>query len=242
MRAFAPLVVASVFPCIAAAQATTGLVGTVVDTANAPIVDAEIVANGNRRARTDAAGAFRLDGLSSGTVSLRVRRLGFIAMDQDVALREGEVTRIRVMLTPRPVLLDTIAITGDCERFRFSGFACRRRAGNGVYIDQNAIDSINPRFPVDVFRGLYGFRVDAGRIGLVVVPTRGWRCLSTLANGRPPSRANPIPRWPNEILGVEIYAHADSVPREYQHYSWQGATRCSLIPYWTQLPPRNQKR
>jgi hypothetical protein len=241
MRALAASIGALLLPCIAAAQAA-GLTGTVVDTSNAPLVDAEIIANGNRRARTDAAGAFRLDGLSAGTVSLRVRRLGYIAMQQDVSLREGEVAHVRVVLTPRPVMLDTIAITGDCERFRFSGFACRRRAGNGVYIDQNALDSINPRFPVDVFRGLYGFRVDAGRSGLVVVPTRGWRCLATLANGRPPSLANPAPRWPNEILGVEIYAHADSVPKEYQHYSWKGVKRCSLINYWTQLPPRGKKR
>lgn len=242
MRAVAPAIITLLLPCIAAAQTPTGLIGTVVDTSNAPIVDAEVIADGSRRARTDVAGTFRLDGLSGGTVSLRVRRLGYIAMEQDVTLREGQLTNIRVVLTPRPVLLDTIAITADCERFRFSGFACRRRAGNGVYIDQNGIDSINPRFPVDVFRGLYGFRVDAGRSGLVLVATRGWRCLSTLANGRPPSRANPLPRWPNEILGVEIYAYADSVPKEYQHYSWQGMKRCSLVNYWTQLPPRGRKR
>jgi hypothetical protein len=242
MRSPAASIVALLLPCIAAAQATTGLTGTVVDTSNTPIVDAEVIANGNRRARTGAAGAFRLDGLSAGTVSVRVRRLGYIAMEQEATLRAGEVTNIRVVLTPRPVLLDTIAITGECERFQFSGFACRRRGGNGVYIDQNAIDSINPRFPVDVFRGLYGFRVDASPRGLVVVPTRGWHCLTTLANGRPPSLANPAPRWPNEILGVEIYAHGDSVPKVYQHYSWKGSKRCSLINYWTQLPPRNQKR
>jgi hypothetical protein len=242
MRVLAPSILALLIPCIVAAQTTTGLIGTVVDTSNAPIVDAEVIVNGNRRARTDAAGAFRLDALSAGTVSLRVRRLGYIAMQRDVTLRGGEATNIRVVLTRRPVLLDTIAVTGECERFRFSGFACRRRAGNGVYIDQNAIDSINPRFPADVFRGLYGFRVDASPRGLIVVPTRGWRCMSTLANGRPPSLANPLPRWPNEILGVEIYAHADSVPKEYQHYSWKSSMRCSLINYWTQLPPRNQKR
>jgi hypothetical protein len=242
MRSLAASIVTLLVPSIAAAQATTGLIGTVVDTSNAPIVDAEVIANGNRRARTDAAGAFRLDGLSGGTVSLRVRRLGYIAMQQDVTLRQGEVANVRVVLTPRPVLLDTIAIAGECQRFRFSGFACRRREGGGVFIDQNAIDSINPRFPADVFRGLYGFRVDASPAGLRVVPTRGWRCLSTLANGRPPSLANPLPRWPNEILGVEIYAHADSIPKVYEHYSWKGSMRCSLINYWTQLPPRNQKR
>lgn len=243
MRTLAGSLLAMIMPSIVAAQATTGLTGTVVDTANAPIADAEVIVDSNRRARTDAAGAFRLDGLSGGTVSLRVRRLGYMAMQNEVRLRKGEVTNIRVVLTPRPVLLDTIAVTGDCERFRFSGFACRRRAGNGVYIDQNAIDSINPRFPADVFRGLLGFRVDAGPAGLMVVPTSGWRCVSALANGRPPSLANPLPRWPKEMLGVEIYAHADSVPKEYEHYSWgKGAMRCSLINYWTQLPPRRGKK
>jgi hypothetical protein len=241
MRALAVSIVALLLPCVVSAQAT-GLKGTVVDTSNAPIVDAEVIANGNLRARTDTAGAFRLDGLPAGTVSLRVRRLGYIAMQREVTLRAGEVTGIKVILTRRPVLLDTIAITGDCERFRFSGFPCRRRAGKGVFIDQNAIDSINPRFPADVFRGLAGFRVDASPSGLRVVATSGWRCVATLANGRPPNLANPLPRWPNEILGVEIYASADSVPKEYEHYSWKSSMRCSLVNYWTQLPPRGRKK
>lgn len=227
-------------PGVTSAQSAR-IVGTVQDTTGRRIQDAEVIVDGQRRVRTDSAGTFDIVDLRPGEVSLRVRRLGHYPQERDVTVRAGEVTRITIVLDRRPVRLDTVAVTADaaCAMRRFDGFACRRRTGKGVYFDVDAIDSINPRFPEDIFRGQPGFRIDAAPRGLMLVATSGWRCVTKLANGYPPSLQNPLPRWPNEIIGVEIYQRPDDVPGEYQRYI-PPPKRCSLVIYWTQVRPRRR--
>jgi len=212
--------------------------GFVRDTAGRPLADAEVTVN-ERRARTDSSGAFRIADLLAGSYEVRARRIGHIPEVKSVVVREGESASVVFALRRRPVMLDTIRVTAECARFRFEGFVCRRRAGHGAYFDVDAIDSINPRFPQDILRDLPGFRVVAVRNGLGVEPLTGWRCLVQLANGAPISLQNPLPKWPNEIIGVEAYARFDDVPPEYQHYAWRGK-RCSLIVYWTVVRGRKQ--
>lgn len=236
------LILALAQPGLAHAQSTARIVGTVQDTIGIRIADAEIVIDGERRIRTDSSGAFTAADVRAGKVTLRARRIGYFPRELEVTTRAGETTRISIALDRRPVLLDTVAVSAGatCSMRRFEGFACRRRIGKGVYFDVDAIDSINPRYPQDVIRGQPGFRVDAGRgraSPLTVEATSGWRCVRTLVNGYPPTRANQPPRWPNEMIGVEIYADPDDVPEEYQRYIVP-PSRCSMIIYWTQVRPR----
>jgi hypothetical protein len=64
-------------------------------------------------------------------------------------------------------------------------------------------------------------------------------CISSLVDGFPPSPARPIPESPYDLIAVEVYTKADSVPREYQMYTWPSnrdvtrTGRCSVIVYWT---------
>jgi hypothetical protein len=226
---------------LAQAQSTARIAGIVQDTTGIRIADAEIVVDGERRVRTDSSGSFTIADVRIGKVALRARRIGYFPREQEVTTRAGETTRISIALDRRPVLLDTIAVAAgaSCSMRRFEGFACRRRSAKGVYFDVDAIDSINPRYPQDLFRGQPGFRVDAVRGGLGVVATSGWRCLRVLVNGYPPTGANRPPRWPNEIIGVEIYRDPDDVPGEYQRYV-APPRRCSMIIYWTLVRPRRQ--
>jgi hypothetical protein len=237
----AALIVALAVPGVAVAQSTAGIVGTVQDSAGVRIPDVEIVVDGERRLRTDSSGVFEANSLQPGTFKLRARRIGYFPQESKVATRAGETARITIVLERRPVMLDTIAVEAkqECAMRRFEGFACRRRTGKGVYLDIDAIDSINPRFPVDVFRGQPGFRVDAGRSGLVLVATRGWHCIRTLVNGYPPSLQNPVPSWPNTMIAVEMYSSPDDVPEQYQRYILP-PKRCSMIIYWTQVRPRRR--
>jgi hypothetical protein len=102
------------------------------------------------------------------------------------------------------------------------------------------------RSTVDLFRGMPGFRVGATRNGMQPIPTAGWKCLNVLANGMRVTMANPVPTNPDAIIGLEVYAAADSIPAEYSSYAWgtmragrrQVSARCSLIVYWTMVIPK----
>jgi hypothetical protein len=220
-------------------MAQGAIAGAVRDSAGVGLADAEVILDGRRGIRTASTGEFHVMDLRPGKVKLRVRRVGYEPRELEVAVRANEITRVTVVLDRRAILLDTIAVAAStkCAMRTFDGFYCRRKNGSGVFFDVEAIDSVNPRFPADMFRGVEGFRVDASPSGLRAVATTGWRCLRTLANGYPPSLQNPLPRWANEMIGLEIYADPNDVPGEYQRYIVP-PRRCSLVNYWTQVRPR----
>lgn len=240
------LALALALPAAVRAQAT--ITGVVRDTAKRPIADAEVmIIAPEMRVRTDSSGAFRISGLAAGTYEVRARRIGYFPAQTKVVLRERTTKPLIFELPSRTVMLDTVTVTSRCADTEFGGFLCRQRKGSGVFMDIEQIDSAKPRFPADLFRRP-GFRVEAatGRNGgLRVVPLTGWRCMKALVNGRPPSLTNPVPSWPNVIVGLEIYANPDSIPTEYQRYQWSQVkmgrqmvnARCSLTVYWTTRRP-----
>jgi hypothetical protein len=229
-----------------ALRAQGSITGTVVDSGGRGIAGAEVLLQSPvRRVRADSLGRFTLAGLKAGRYALTARRFGYFPTSGEVRVKDGEASVIALELDTRPVLLDTVTVTSNCGRFEYEGFLCRqRKARGGVFMDIDQIDSANARFPADLFRRP-GWRVEAVGGGLRAVPLTGWRCMTALVNGMPVSRANPMPRWPNEMLGLEIYANPDSVPREYAHYAWGSiragrrttAARCSLVVYWTTVRP-----
>jgi len=100
-----------------------------------------------------------------------------------------------------------------------------------------------PIWTADIFRDIKGFRVDvrSTRYGLVRIPVTTFPsgCITSLVDGYPASPARPVPESPYDLIAVEAYARADSVPREYQRYTWPSrgdvtrSGRCSVIAYWT---------
>jgi hypothetical protein len=233
-----------------AAGAQGTITGVVRDTARRPLRDAEVmIVSPEMRVRTDSTGTFRITGLAAGTYEVRARRIGYFPAQTTVVLRGSSAHSVILELPSRPVMLDTVTVTSRCADRDYLGFLCRQKRGaGGVYMDVEQIDSAKPRFPADLFRRP-GFRVEAatGRNGgLKVVPLTGWRCMRPLVNGRPPSVTNPVPAWPNSIVGLEIYANPDSIPAEYQRYQWSQIkvgrqmvnARCSLTVYWTSDRPR----
>jgi carboxypeptidase family protein len=219
-------------------QAQTGMIaGVVRDTAGRLIADVEVTVSPlDRRTRTDSSGQFRFTELPESSYLVRVRHLGFFPAEQRASLRTGEIVLLTFVLVDRAATLDTVHVTAQCPRFKFEGFLCRKGTGAGDYMDERAIDSSGARFPALLLQGHPGFRVVPHRGRLVVESTTGWRCVTTLVNGYPPTRANPLPNWPGDMRGLEIYERRQDVPVEYQPYSG----RCSLIVYWTLVRPRKK--
>ncbi len=239
------------------AQKTGVISGTVRDEAGKPVPDADVVASAdNARARTDTAGHFEIRNLDDGTYAVRVRRLGYLAARLTADISHGGRATLSIELKARPALLDSIVVVADgkCPEQSYTGFACRRRNGKGIYYTDDDIFDKNARELGDIFRDLPGFRIELvmtqfGRVPYPI-PTRASQCLNALVNGRAATLSNPVPRFADEMIAVEIYASPSDVPDEYQRYVWgvQGrqaqayrqragssSDRCSVVVYWTRF-------
>jgi hypothetical protein len=233
---------------LAAQQATGGTItGTVRDSAQRPVAGADVVAQpGAHRTRTDSAGTFVFVGLGPDRYTVRARKLGYAPEEWDVKLSRGGKVDIQLVLKNTMIALDTITIRADreCSRWTLDGFVCRKRGANGVFLDYTDIDEKEPTWTADVFRDIKGFRVDVqpSQFGprRVVAHQLRWGCVSTLVNGRLANAAVRVPDNPYDLIAVEAYANPDSVPKEYQEYTWpQGSIvrsgRCSVIVFWTRF-------
>jgi hypothetical protein len=230
--------------------------GVVLDGAGHPVTGADVFAfPETARGRSDSAGHFSLTKLAGGFYHVRVRRIGFVPMEITTDLKDNGRVDLKFELETRPALLDSVVVLADgkCPALLFGGFNCRRRFGRGVYLTDDDLAEKGAIEIGDVFAGVAGFRVDSipTNFGLKPRPlaTRGGHCLNALINGKPLALTNPLPRYANELVGVEIYSTPRDVPEEYQRYVWLkeirqtsspvertvGAEPCSLVVYWTTL-------
>ena len=230
-----------------AQQPVTGgvIAGVVRDSAARPVAGADIVVRpGDRRTRSDSAGRFIVAGLGADHYILRVRRLGYAPTQFDVVLSSAGRVDIQLVFDERLPMLDTITVTAGriCSAYSLDGFVCRRKAGGGLFFDYTDIDDKDALYTADLFRDMKGFRTDvrSTRVGPVryVAPSLPWGCITSLIDGRPSTGATIIPELPQHLLALEVYARPDSVPVEYQRYTWPNGSitrsgRCSVIVYWT---------
>lgn len=232
----------------ASAQQPAGgasITGVVIDSAKVPIPNADVVAHpGNHRTRSDSAGRFVLSGLDADDYSVRALKLGFAPATWDVKLSKNGHVEIKLVLGRRLPMLDTVTVTAgrDCSQYSLDGFVCRRKSGKGVYLDYTEIDDKEALYTADIFRDMPGFREDVRntRYGpvRVAVPVPSWGCIASLVDGRPASLANGVPQFPSDLVAMEVYAKPDSVPKEYQRYTWPRGDlsrtgRCAVVVYWT---------
>lgn len=219
--------------------------GVVLDTAGAPVAGAEVsIRAGQARARSDSAGRFVLSGLGADKYTVFARKLGFAPTTFDVALGKNGHADIKLIFDRSMPTLDTVFVQGthECSELSADGFTCRRHSAHGVFLDYTEIDEREPTFTADLFRGIPGFRVETRitRDGPLPVPVvaNGFGCIASLVDGRPANGARRIPESPYDLLAVEIYARPDSVPKEYQRYTWPTygmarTGRCAVVVYWT---------
>lgn len=236
-------------PSLAGAQqpAVGGVItGVVHDTASRPVPGADItVRPGDHRTRSDSAGRFIVTGLGADHYTVRARKIGYAPTTFDVSLSNAGRVDIKLVFDQRLPMLDTITVVAGrtCSAFTLEGFVCHRKAGGGVFLDYNEIDDKDAAYTADLFHDIKGFRTElrATRSGpqRYVAPSPPWRCISSLVDGRPTSGATLIPEFPNDLIAIEVYTVPDSVPAEYQRYTWpEGGNftksgRCSVIVYWT---------
>jgi TonB-linked SusC/RagA family outer membrane protein len=144
-----------------AAQGTGTITGTVVnDRSGGPVADAQIAVEGTGiGATTDAAGRFRLAGISAtGEVRLTVRRIGYQPKTQAATVGAAN---IRITLVERAMELTQLVVTGT------AGLAEKRAIGNAV-TSVNAAEVVATQ-PVSSFQELLNGRA----AGVSIVASSG---------------------------------------------------------------------
>lgn len=238
-------------PVSTEAQETKGatVTGIVTDSAKVPIEGADVFLRpSGRRARTDSAGRYFITDLDKGGYEVTARKLGYQALKVDLSLsRDGRLEQ-NFTLARTVAKLDTIRVTasGKCDGFGLNGFECRRKVGNGLFLDYPDIDAKEQRLTADLFRSIPGFRVQlrSTRTGVypVIMPAKGYGCITEYVDGKPRSAANPVPERSIDLVALEVYAKADSVPIADQRYIWKAhevtsSGRCAVVIYWTIWAP-----
>jgi iron complex outermembrane receptor protein len=97
------------------AQDTNGAIGGKVTdgTTQQPIADVTIAITGTSHSvLSKSDGTFLLSGLSSGVQHVRVTRIGFSPVTQDVTVNAGGVTSVDFAMQPQAAILDPVVATG----------------------------------------------------------------------------------------------------------------------------------
>lgn len=203
------------------------------------------------RTLTDDSGAFQLRGVPVGTVTLRVRRLGFEPRELTTSVTPAGVTGLEIGLRPLPQRLEPVQVVSSKTKFTgpLADFYQRRELGMGGYFFTRAqIDSLHPHVTTDLLRRVPGIDMTPipgpGRGGpSSIVRARSSHCLPLVwLDGTPAAAAyfdvdniNPA-----TIEGMEIYKGVSTVPTALLGPGAQGA--CGVIAIWTRQGERRPKK
>ena len=114
-----------------------------------------------RGVRAAANGRYTLTGVPAGTVTIRVRLVGYQPKDRTITVVDGQTTTVDFALVPRSTQLDQVVVTGT------AGATQRRAVGN--VIESIKADEVLQVAPVRSVEQLIGSRTP----GLIVLPPSG---------------------------------------------------------------------
>ena len=227
-------------------QARGTVAGVVRDSSGGGIAGAEItIAGTGLRAHTNPRGEFRLTNVPAGTLTVGVRRLGFIPTVGSIEVGPNEAATMTVIVTPLAQSLAAVIVRGD-RRFedhgRLAGFYQRRsRSSGGHFITRDQIDQRNPAQVTDLFRSVPGARIYSSTF-TNVVRFRGMRCAPLVWLDGFPATAGEFDLDaldPYIIEAIEVYLGVATVPPEFR---WvRGGGSCGAIVIWTGFEERRRK-
>jgi hypothetical protein len=246
-------------PAIAQIVPTGHVSGIVVDSSGHPIEQVEVDATTvGRLTRTDSTGHFAIGGLIKGRNHILVRLLGWRPVETIVTIDTATPRDLRVVLARATQELAAVHIISqdECPTRTFEGFECRRRAGFGAFRDSAEIAALKPICNADMVYGMDGLRQIPGTPCSGFESTTGWRCITTLVDGRRVDGANRPPDLLSDYIGVEFYPEFDDIPEWYKQWAYtqaRGSTptravrgratqyrtaampghECALLVYWT---------
>ena len=222
----------------ASAPGTAKLIGTVTDTAGAPLARAEVwlIAVSELRTISNDSGHFELPGLPAGTVTLGVRRLGYESATFTAMLKPGKTHRATFPLTPSAQALSEVKVQDTASTW-LSQFEEHRSMHRGTFITRRDFEKQNLRIATDILRRVPGVQVVPTRTGTSVQMMRGAgarRCIPQLYVHETPYSGNFDDFTPDDIEALEVYVGISEIPPDLITL---GRPICAAIVIWTREPP-----
>ena len=219
------------------------LVGKVRDSTGVGIEGATIDIEG-ASARTDAKGAFQLWTGDIDTLTISVRRLGFIPISAMVSARHRQWDTVVVEMERNAQVLAALTVKGAPTRraLGLRDFEERRAQGLGIFVTRAEITERNVFRPSDALRnkrGVHLVRLSNGYYGVRFAAYSGGRrgaCTPDIWIDGQMARGLEIDDVSaTDIEGMELYESFASVPFEFTPRS-VSAGRCGTIVVWTRVP------
>jgi hypothetical protein len=221
----------------AGAQGTSTVVGVVRDSGGAPVGVATVTAS-RAQALSDSAGRFVLDRLPAGSVTVRVRRLGFQPSEHHLELVAGRRDSLFVTLVALPTELPGVSTTAQSRlRAYLSDYYRHKESGVGRFYEREQIVAMRVMQLSDLLRRVPGVRVTPDRNGRYVI-----RMGRSIRNCPPDFwvdnvrahalNADDIPL--SDIEALEVYAGPAGLPPEF--ISRFGNPSCGAVVIWTRMP------
>jgi hypothetical protein len=128
-----------------------------VDSTRQPIIGAEVAfLDIVKSVLADERGAFRITGIPAGTHRLTVRRIGYGALETNLAFAEGETTDRNIFLA-RAVRLDSVRTTAPREADL--EFEENRRLGLGHFLTRKDLEKVGEASLSSVLAMIPGIRI-----------------------------------------------------------------------------------
>jgi hypothetical protein len=237
------------------------LTGTVLDTAQLPVSEANVELLGLGRAQSDAAGLFRFSAVpGGGPILLHVTRIGFQPLLKVIRLPDADSVDIDVTLRPSITRLAPVVVREDSTITPLSdptGFDRRRRnSGGGHFITDADIErsrssstsqilrtvpgvSVNTRGEVVVERGAMTLKGPPCNTAIVFVdgvaiPTEKKAFTSEFDDDTGFS----VDQVPIQFIrGIEVYAGPAATPVELR----SSRTVCGTVAIWTKAMAQSRR-
>lgn len=234
---------ASISTPAAAQRRSANLVGWIRDSSGAGLDAADVVIDGTHTfVRTDTSGLFTVRGIDPGTITIRVRRLGFDPMSFPFTLHASSEDSVRVVLRQNARVLAAMRTNATIQR-RYAdleGFYRRRaRNGGGVFITREDIDRLNSNTLSDALREVPGLRVMPAGRGTAIrfesadgtrrdCPPQYWidgqRVNNTEVDDYPSS----------DVEAMELYNGPSTTPMQFSQSRTNNT--CGTVVIWTRIP------
>ena len=232
----------------ASAQAVYRLVGTVsapdghvVSGADVSIVERDTAV---RVTRSDSAGHFMFEGLTTPALTLRVRRLGYEPQQLSVHVTKvGRTATITVTLAPSVASLDPVLVEDSAKHAqpnpRLIAFDERRATNSfGHYVTEEMLAKLRPQHASEALRTVSGVMLRPAKFGnLVRLRGCGVRGQSFERGGPlvwldgvrlPGAEIDEVTQGP-DIAGIEVYNSFAGVPAQF----FDRTAVCGTILVWT---------
>jgi hypothetical protein len=221
-------------------RGTASLQGVVLNTEGRPLRDAVVAIVGSPDSvRTDAAGAFHLEGIPAGTRSVEVRSIGLspTRVSMDFTTSGVRDTTLSMSRSVQALAAVTVAGRGNAMSLaERSGFETRREHGLGAFVTQDDIAKHNYGDFISILRTMPGLHIEYIRRagGMPPLPMPYLVGSGSLAPFPvvSPADYDDLSGFlrPGLIRGIEVYANPGTIPAQYDLTS---STGCGSIVIWT---------